>query len=233
MTTHRSKILVVEDDPQIRRFLKVGLETNDYDYLQAESGKEGLMMLTSHVPDLVILDLGLPDMDGLELIEKARGWSQVPIIVLTAREKEQDKVHALDKGADDYLTKPFGINELLARIRVAMRHSARNTTGDGDPVFESGLLKIDFAARQVYVGSKEIHLTPIEYKLLSLLARHGGKVLTQSHILREIWGPNALEQGRYLRVHMHQLRHKIEKNPSHPHWLINEPGVGYRLKVEI
>lgn len=229
--TKLTSILVIEDDPQIRHFLKAGLESNNYEYFEASSGKEGLAEITMRVPNLVILDLGLPDMDGLTFIEKVRNWSQTPIIVLTAREKEQDKVIALDKGADDYLTKPFGIAELLARIRVALRHYAQSAGEDQEPVFENGSLKIDFVARQVFVNKKEIHLTPIEYKLLSLLAKHAGKVLTQKQILKEIWGPNSTDQNLYLRVHMHQLRHKIEENPARPKWLINEPGVGYRMKI--
>ncbi len=230
MTKTGTSILVVEDDPQIRRFLKVGLESNGYGYQEAASGQQGLVEMTTRVPGLVILDLGLPDMDGLEFIEKIRAWSRVPILVLTAREKEQDKVIALDKGADDYLTKPFGISELLARIRVALRHAFQESGVDEEPLFESGSLKIDFMARQVFVNKKEVHLTPIEYKILTLLARYAGKVLTQSQILKEVWGPNSLDQGNYLRVHMHQLRHKLEENPARPRWLINEPGVGYRLR---
>ncbi len=225
-------ILVVEDDSQIRRFLKVGLEGNGYLYFEAGSGKQGLVEATTRIPDLIILDLGLPDMDGLEFIDQVRSWSRVPILVLTAREKEQDKVTALDKGADDYLTKPFGIEELLARIRVALRHVLQGSGGgDQGAIFENGPLKIDFAARQIFLNGREVHLTRIEYKILALLAKHAGKVLTQSHLLKEIWGPTALDQGNYLRVHMHQLRHKIEKNPTRPLLLINEPGVGYRMKL--
>ncbi len=231
MPSKLTSILVVEDDSQIRRFLKVGLESNGYHYEEAHCGKAGLAELTTRVPDLVILDLGLPDMDGLEFIAQVRSWSKIPILVLTAREKEQDKVTALDQGADDYLTKPFGIGELLARIRVALRHNLQSSGADDEPVFENGTLKIDFVARQVFVSKHEIHLTPTEYKLLTLLARHAGKVLTQRQILKEIWGPNSAEQGHYLRIHMHQLRHKLEDNPARPKWLINEPGVGYRLKL--
>jgi two-component system KDP operon response regulator KdpE len=228
--TKENSILVVEDDPQIRRFLKVGLESNGYRYLEAATGKQGLVEAGTRVPDLVILDLGLPDMDGLVFLDDLRAWSKAPVIVLTAREKELDKVTALDRGADDYLTKPFGIEELLARIRVALRHALHGS--GGEPVFESGALRIDFASREVSVGKKAVHLTPIEYKLLTLLARHAGKVLTQKQIQREIWGPNTADEGHSLRVHMHQLRHKIEENPTEPRWLVNEPGVGYRLKVE-
>ncbi len=231
MTTKLPSILVIEDDSQIRRFLKVGLENNDYSYLEALKGKEGLLEIATRNPDIVILDLGLPDMDGLDLLKELRGWSQVPVIVLTARDREQDKIQALDLGADDYLTKPFSTGELLARVRVALRH-AQKMGQEAEPIFENGSLKIDFIVRQVFVAQREIHLTPIEYKLLTLLAKHAGKVLTQRQILKEIWGPNATDQGHYLRVHMHQLRHKIESNPARPKWLINEPGVGYRLKME-
>lgn len=232
MTTKKeASILVVEDDPQIRRFLKVGLESNGYRYLEASTGKQGLVEAAMRVPDLIILDLGLPDMDGLVFLDELRAWSRGPVIVLTAREKELDKVTALDRGADDYLTKPFGIEELLARIRVALRHVLHGS-GGGEPVFESGPLRIDFAAREVFVGKKIVHLTPIEYKLLTLLARHAGKVLTQKHIQKEIWGPNLADAGHSLRVHMHQLRHKIEADPAQPRWLINEPGVGYRMILE-
>ena len=231
MTTKLPSILVIEDDSQIRRFLKVGLENNDYSYLEALKGKEGLLEIATRNPDIVILDLGLPDMDGLDLLKELRGWSQVPVIVLTARDREQDKIQALDLGADDYLTKPFSTGELLARVRVALRH-AQKMGQEAEPIFENGSLKIDLIVRQVFVAQREIHLTPIEYKLLTLLAKHAGKVLTQRQILKEIWGPNATDQGHYLRVHMHQLRHKIESNPARPKWLINEPGVGYRLKME-
>lgn len=229
MTTKEPSVLVVEDDSQIRHFLKIGLESNGYHYFEADSGRRGLVEITTRPPDLVILDLGLPDMDGLDFIDQVRSWSRVPLLILTAREKEQDKVTALDRGADDYLTKPFGVGELLARIRVALRHAIQGA--DEEPIFENGPLKVDFIARQVFVDKREAHLTPIEYKLLTLLARHAGKVLTQHQILKEIWGPHAMDQGNYLRVHMHQLRHKLEENPARPRLLINEPGVGYRMKL--
>lgn len=231
MTRQATPILVVEDDPQIRRFLHVGLKSHGYFCHESPTGQEGLGELKNYAPALVILDLGLPDMDGLDFIGKARTWSRVPILVLTVRDREQDKIRILDQGADDYLTKPFAMGELLARIRVALRHS-RLQKRDTEPVFDNGELRIDFAARRVIVRSKEVHLTPTEYKLLTLLARNAGRVLTQQVLLREIWGPHATQQGHYLRVHMHQLRHKIEATPTQPRWLINEPGVGYRLKVE-
>ena len=221
---------MIEDDPQIRRFLKVGLENNGYVYFEAISGKEGLATVATRNPDVVILDLGLPDMDGLDFLKELRVWSKVPVIVLTARDREQDKIQALDFGADDYLTKPFGIGELLARLRVALRHSDKSE--EEEPVFENGKLKIDFLKRQIFVGDREVHLTPTEYKMLTFLAKHAGRVITQHQLLKEVWGEAYVDQGNYLRVHMHQLRHKIEANPARPKWLLNEPGVGYRLKVE-
>ncbi|QQR81930.1 MAG: response regulator [Deltaproteobacteria bacterium] len=230
MTTKQTSILVIEDDSQIRRFLKVGLESNDYHYDEVTNGKEGLSEIATRNPDLVILDLGLPDMDGLAFLKQVREWSRVPVIVLTARDREQDKVEALDLGADDYLTKPFGIAELLARIRVALRHSHKEAD---KPIFENGSLKIDYIKRHVFMKDKEVHLTPTEYKILVFLAKNAGKVITQHQLLKEVWGPTYTEQGHYLRVHMHQLRHKIEEKPTRPKILINEPGVGYRMKIDI
>jgi two-component system KDP operon response regulator KdpE len=231
MTTATASILVIEDDAKIRDFLKIGLENDGYRYAEAANGQNGLTALQHKDPQLVILDLGLPDMDGLDFIKQARETSRTPIIVLTARDQEQDKVHALDQGADDYLTKPFGIEELLARVRVALRHAAKTVSADEPITFENGPLKIDFATRTVLVNGEEIHLTPTEYKLLELLAKNVGKVLTQRQLLHSVWGPSAAKQTQYLRVHMHQLRHKIEENPARPKWLINEPCVGYRLKL--
>jgi two-component system KDP operon response regulator KdpE len=231
MTTNPT-VLVVEDDSQIRQFLKVGLESNGFAYLDALQGKEGLAEVATRNPDLVILDLGLPDMDGLDFLKNLREWSKVPVIVLTARGNEQDKISALDHGADDYLTKPFGVGELLARIRVALRHAAQSESGEDLPIFETGALRIDFVKRLVFVNDREVHLTPTEYKILILLAHHAGKVLTQRQILTDVWGAAYAERGDYLRVHMHQLRHKLEATPARPKWLINEPGVGYRLKSE-
>jgi two-component system KDP operon response regulator KdpE len=230
MSHKEPSILVIEDDSQIRRFLKVGLEGNGYVFREMAGGTGGLIEIANRNPDLVVLDLGLPDMDGLEFLRRLREWSKVPVIVLTARDRESDKIEALDQGADDYLTKPFGIGELLARIRVALRHA--EGAGESEAVFEEGTLRVDFAKRQVFVKGKEIHLTPIEYKILILLARNAGKVVTQRHILKEVWGSAHADKGLYLRVQMHQLRHKLEANPTRPKWLINEPGVGYRLKVE-
>lgn len=231
MTTKLTSILVVEDDPRIRRFLKVGLEGHGYFYLEASLGKEGLTATATKNPDLVILDLGLPDMDGQEFLKEVREWTQVPVIVLTARDQDEDKIQALDRGADDYLTKPFSIGELLARVRVALRHAQR-TTGDNDPVFESGSLKIDFSKRQVLVSDREVRLTPLEYKILFYLAKHADRVVTHPQLLKEVWGPAHTDQANNLRVQVHQIRQKLEENPARPKWLVSEPGVGYRLKRE-
>ena len=231
MTSKQTSILVIEDDAQIRRFLKVGLESNNYSYLEATLARDGLSEAANRNPNLVILDLGLPDMDGQDFLKEIRAWSQVPIIVLTARDREQDKIQALDQGADDYLTKPFSIGELLARIRVALRRT-KNSEQELGAIFENGALKIDPVKRQVLVNDQEVHLTPTEYKILIYLSRHADKVVTQHQLLKEIWGPTSSDQGSNLRVHMHQLRHKLEENPTRPKWLINEPGVGYRFKMQ-
>jgi two-component system KDP operon response regulator KdpE len=183
-------------------------------------------------PDLVILDLGLPDMDGLEVTRRLREWTQTPIIVLSARNHERDKVDALDAGADDYLTKPFGTAELLARMRVATRHSIQAVQGNGNPVFTTGKLRVDLAHRQVLLDDQDIHLTPLEYKLLLVLVQHAGKVVTRKQLLHDVWGPSYVDEMHYLRVYMGQLRHKLEPEPTRPRYLITEPGVGYRLKVE-
>lgn len=225
-------ILVIEDEPQIRRFLRASLTEYGYRITEAESGKAGLTQAATQPPDLVILDLGLPDMDGLEVARQLRDWSSVPIIVLSARGQENDKVAALDLGADDYLTKPFGVGELLARIRVALRHAAKTGQQDRDAVFSVGKLKVDLAARRVFVGDSEVHLTPIEYRLLTTLVRHAGKVLTHTFLLKEVWGPPHVHETHYLRVFMANLRHKLESNPTRPRYLLTEQGVGYRLATD-
>lgn len=225
-------ILVVEDDPQMRRFLRATLTTSGYRLLEASTAQDGIRQASVQHPDLIILDLGLPDMDGLEVTRHLREWSTTPIIVLSARNQEHDKVMALDAGADDYLTKPFGTSELLARMRVALRHALQSTQGTDNPVFLAGDLKVDMAHRQVFVGEEEVHLTPIEYKLLLLLVQYAGKVVTQRQLLHDVWGPNYVNENHYLRVYMGQLRHKLEADPTRPRYLITEPGVGYRLKVE-
>jgi two-component system KDP operon response regulator KdpE len=229
MTSKKPVVVVIEDDAQIRRFLKVSLEENGFRYEEATTGKKGLTQAATQMPDVVILDLGLPDMDGIEVLEDLRGWSKVPIIILTAREKERDKVEALDAGADDYLTKPFGLDELMARIRVALRHSAR-AGKEEEPLFRLGALEVDLVARQVRLCGKEIHLTPIEYRLLAVLVKYAGKVVTHKQLLREVWGPQAELENQYLRVYMNQLRQKLEPQPALPRFLVTETGVGYRLK---
>ncbi|HVO35871.1 MAG TPA: response regulator [Gemmatimonadales bacterium] len=224
-------VLVIEDEPQMRRFLKASLESHDYGLVEAVTAREGLSQAAGRNPDVILLDLGLPDLDGIDLTRRLREWSRTPIIVISARGREQDKIAALDAGADDYLTKPFGIGELLARLRVALRHVAA-PDGGGEPVFEVGDLKVDLAARLVFRGGAEIHVTPIEYKLLATLVRHAGKVVTHRQLLKEAWGPNAVERTHYVRVYMTQLRHKLEEDPSRPRYLLTESGVGYRLKAE-
>lgn len=225
-------ILVIEDEAPIRRFLKMSLLDHGFAFSEASTGKEGLSKVASERPDLVILDLGLPDTDGLEVTRQVREWSNVPIIVLSAREKENDKVEALDAGADDYLVKPFGIGELMARLRVALRHANRLSEDQLDSNFSFGDIHIDFAKRQIMRNTEEIHLTPIEYKLLNTLVRYSGKVVTHKHLLRETWGGEYSDETQYLRVYMAQLRKKLELDPAQPKYLITEPGVGYRLKID-
>jgi two-component system KDP operon response regulator KdpE len=228
-------ILIIEDELPIRRFLRATLAQRGYDLAEAGSGAEGLDLAAARPPELVILDLGLPDIDGLEVIRRLRAWLPAPIIVLSARGQERDKVAALDLGADDYLTKPFGVEELAARIRVALRHAERLRRPPGqpeDPVFTVGDLRVDLARRRVDVGGAEVHLTPIEFKLLETLVHHAGKVLTHRQLLREVWGPGYAEETHYVRVYMGQLRHKLEAEPARPRYLRTEPGVGYRLVDE-
>ncbi len=223
----KTKVLVVEDEAPMRKFLRATLESHGYDAVLAETANEGIAMATQHAPDVVLLDLGLPDRDGLEVTRLLREWSKVPIIVLSARGREDDKVQALDAGADDYLTKPFGVNELLARVRVALRHQTGADPTSG--LIDLGELKIDVPRHEVHVRGALVHLTPIEFKLLLVLASHPGKVLTHRQILREVWGPNADGNSHYLRVHMTHLRRKLEIDSARPRLLLNEPGVGYRL----
>ena len=223
-------MLVIEDEPQMRRFLRPALEGQGYRVVEAGTAREGMALASSHNPDLVILDLGLPDGDGVEVTQRLREWSTAPIVVVSARGQEADKVAALDAGADDYLTKPFGTGELFARLRVAHRHSAGVRAEAGEPVFEAGGLKVDAAARQVYRDGHEIHLTALEYKLLATLVRHAGRVITHRQLLKEVWGPSSVNETQYLRVYMAQLRHKLEKDPARPTLLVTETGVGYRLR---
>jgi two-component system KDP operon response regulator KdpE len=224
-------LLLVEDEPQMRRFLRATLPGHGYRLAEAETGEDGLVQAASRAPDLILLDLGLPDLDGVEVTRRIRKWSATPIIVLSARGQETDKVQALDAGADDYLTKPFGTDELLARIRVALRHGAR--VGDsGESVFRVGDLKVDLGARRVFVADREVRLTRTEYSLLALLVRHAGKVLTHRQLLKDVWGPASVDQPQYLRVYMGQLRHKLEQDPARPRYLLTETGVGYRLNAD-
>jgi two-component system KDP operon response regulator KdpE len=233
MPQEKELILLVEDEPQMRRFLRVTLQGHGYRLIEATSGQAGLMEGATRNPDVVLLDLGLPDMDGIEVARRFREWSELPIIVISAREQEEDKVKALDAGADDYLTKPFGVDELLARLRVALRHNAMRRTGRKEAVFVVDDLRVDLSSRQVLLKDKEIHLTPIEYRLLVVLVNHAGKVVTHTHLLKEVWGPAYGNQQQYLHVYMAQLRRKLEADPARPRLLINEPGVGYRLKLNV
>ncbi|HSB34740.1 MAG TPA: response regulator [Nitrospirota bacterium] len=232
MSEEKELILLIEDEPQMRRFLRITLQSHGYRLVESETGSDGLLQAASRNPDVVLLDLGLPDMDGLEVTNRLREWAQTPIIVISAREQEQDKVKALDAGADDYLTKPFNANELLARIRVAIRHSVRSRLGRDEPVFTLDNLRVDLSQRRVFLDDKEVHLTPIEYKLLMVLIRHAGKVITHRQLLQEVWGPAHVNEVQYLRVYMTQLRHKLETDPTRPRFLMNEPGIGYRLKYD-
>jgi two-component system KDP operon response regulator KdpE len=222
-------VLIIEDEADIRKYLRLTLAAQGYGVTEASTARDGLAVLAARRPDVVLLDLGLPDMDGQDVIRHVREWSEVPIVVLSARERESDKVEALESGADDYLTKPFAPGELLARIRVALRHGARR--GEKSAVFESDGLKVDLAARVVTLDGNEIHLTPIEYKLLATLVAHAGKVLTHSHLLKEVWGKHATENTHYLRIHTQHLREKLGDDPLSPRFIITEPGIGYRLKT--
>jgi two-component system KDP operon response regulator KdpE len=222
-------ILVIEDDPPMRRFLGTALRAQTYRVIEAASAREGLAQTGGRNPAVILLDLGLPDGDGLDLTPRLRACTRAPIIVISARGREQDKVTALDRGADDYLTKPFGVPELLARVRVALRHA---TTTDGEPappVFEAGPVRVDLMRRRVFRKGVEVHLTPTEYKLLAAMIRHAGRVVTHRQLLEEVWGGNYAGQTHYLRVYMAQLRHKLEPDPARPRLLSTEPGVGYRL----
>jgi two-component system, OmpR family, KDP operon response regulator KdpE len=222
-------VLLVEDEAPMRRFLRVSLCTHGFRLVEAETARLGLSLAASNNPDVVLLDLGLPDLDGIEVVRQLREWSRVPVIVLSARGREDDKVAALDAGADDYLTKPFSVNELLARVRVALRHAQRAGAA-ADAALELPGLRIDFARREVWVDAREARLTPLEFKLLALLARNAGKVLTHRQILSELWGPAHAGQNHNVRVHVAELRKKIELDPARPQRLITELGVGYRLR---
>ena len=225
-------IIVIEDETSMRRLLKTILAAQGYLVVEAETGRRGLVEAGTRKPDLVILDLGLPDMDGVQVIKCLREWSQIPIVVLSARDQESQKVKALDTGADDYLTKPFGAAELLARVRVALRHAARVAGSAGESEFSVGPLKVDLLNRKVWVADREVHLTPIEYRLLSVLVKHAGKTLTHRQLLHAVWGSARADSSHYLRIYMGQLRRKLEADPARPHFLLTEAGVGYRLAAE-
>jgi len=218
--------LVIDDEPQIRRLLRVTLEANGYRVFDVATGSDGIAQTAQRRPDAVLLDLGLPDLEGMEVLKRLREWSRVPVIILSVRDREDDKVAALDAGADDYVTKPFNSAELLARLRAVLRHAQPQ---GADAIFRSGELEVDLSARVVRKHGQEIKLTPIEYSLLRLFVTHAGKVLTHRQLLTEVWGPKAVEQTHYLRVHIAHLREKLETNPAQPEHFITEPGVGYRL----
>lgn len=226
-------VLLIEDEPQMRRFLRAALVSHGYRLVEAETAAEATRLGTSHNPELVLMDLTLPDGDGIDLTRSFREWTRAPIIVLSARGREDDKVDALDAGADDYLTKPFSVNELLARMRAALRRSQEGSALGAEPVVEIGSIKIDFARREVLVDDREVHLTPIEYKMLALLAKNAGKVLTHKQIAKEVWGPSRSLQPHHVRVHMAELRKKIETDTTRPKYLVTEPGVGYRLRDRV
>jgi two-component system KDP operon response regulator KdpE len=224
------KVLIVDDEPQIRRFLRASLQAHDYQVIEAENGKEGVRACTVQKPDLLILDLGLPDMDGLDVIKLVREWSTIPIIILSLRSDDPDKIEALDRGANDYVTKPFSMGELLARMRVALRQG-QGAGAESGPVITAGDIAIDLSKRLVTVGGTPVRLSRKEYDLLRILASHPGKVITHQQLLQEVWGPAYVEETQYLRVYVGQLRQKLEKEPAAPKYLVTEPGVGYRLQT--
>ena len=221
-------VVLIEDDAPIRRFVRVSLEAEHIRVLEAETGRRGVSLAASARPDLVIVDLGLPDMDGADVIRQLRDWSSVPVIVLSARTREEEKVAALDAGADDYLTKPFGVPELLARIRAHLRRQSRGAAAEASKL-QFGAVELDFEMRTVRRDGQPIHLTPIEYRLLVSLARHAGRVLTHRQLLQEVWGPSRVESAHYLRIYMGHLRQKLERDPAQPEHIMTETGVGYRL----
>jgi len=225
----RPNVLVIDDELQIRRLLRVCLEGNGYRVLEAATGQEGITQAAQHPPDVVLLDLGLPDLDGVTVLKRLREWSRVPVVVLSVRDREEDKIAALDNGADDYVTKPFSTGELLARLRVAQRHAL--PSGES-PVFHSGDLEVNFTDRTVKLRGRDVKLTATEYSLLRLFVQHAGKVLTHGQILKEVWGPGYVEQTHYLRVYVAHLREKLEGDPAKPKLITTEPGVGYRLLAE-
>jgi two-component system KDP operon response regulator KdpE len=231
VTSRGAVILVIEDEPQMLRFLRASLATHGYRVVEATTAEHGLTEAAARNPEVILLDLGLPDLDGLEVTRRLREWTRTPIIVISARGQDEDKIKALDDGADDYLTKPFSVGELLARIRVALRHAAGDLSRHQDPVFTLGELRVDLSNRQIFLGNEEVHLTPTEYRLLAALIKNAGRVVTHRQLLKDVWGPSYVEQTQYLRTFMGQLRQKLEPDPAKPQYLINEAGVGYRLKI--
>ncbi len=225
-------VLLIEDEAQMLLFLRATLTANRYRVAEALTAEQGLVFASSRSPDVVLLDLGLPDLDGFEVMRRLRQWSRAPIIVVSARGREADKVLALDAGADDYLTKPFGVDELLARIRVALRHVAAARAADSEPVLEMGDLRVDRSTREVWLAGRPVHLTPIEWRLLAALMAHADRVVTHRQLLEEVWGPACVSETHYLRVYLSALRRKLERDPARPRRLLTEPGVGYRLVVE-
>jgi two-component system KDP operon response regulator KdpE len=232
MSSNAPLVLLVDDEPQMRKFVRIALESHAYRVIEATTGAEGLQQASAYTPDAALLDLGLPDMDGFEVTRRLREWSAVPILVISARGQEDAKVKALDGGADDYLTKPFGAAELMARLRVALRHAARTREAPTAVVKVGDEVQVDLERRIVTLRGEEVHLTPIEYKLLVALAKHAGLVVTHRQLLEQVWGPGHAHQMQYLRVYMTQLRHKLERTPARPRILLTEPGVGYRLKTD-
>jgi two-component system KDP operon response regulator KdpE len=229
VTAAPAKVLLIEDELPIRRFLRPAVEAAGWRLIEAETGAHGILEASQSRPDVMILDLGLPDMDGIEVIQRIREWSAVPIVILSARGQEQDKIAALDAGADDYVQKPFSVGELVARIRVALRHSVARAQPTPDLPLVAGDITIDFFRRSVTRNGKAVHLTPIEYKLLTTLARHSGLVMTHRQLLRDVWGPGHAEDSTYLRMFVRQLRQKLENNPAQPKCLLTEVGIGYRF----
>lgn len=223
-------ILLIDDEEAVRKFLRLSLVTEGFRVVEAETGEEGLLQAKAHNPDIILLDLGLPDMDGVDVTFRLRAWTQTPIIIISARGNELDKVTALDAGADDYLTKPFGKGELMARMRAALRHAARIPGEQSNGVMVVGELRLDTVRREVSVDDRSVHLTPIEYKLLATLMKNAGKVMTHKQLLADVWGPLHAQETQYLRVYMSNLRQKLERDPARPKYLLTDPGVGYRLK---
>ncbi len=234
MTDNPIAVAVIEDEAPIRKFLRAALTGEGYRVLEAETAREGLRIIAQEHPQAVVLDLGLPDRDGLEIVQEVRTWSTVPIVILSARGQEPDKIRALDAGADDYLTKPFGVGELLARLRAALRRAARiaSATGREQTTFTFGHVRVDLAARRVFADDGEVKLTKLEFDLLQTLVQHAGKVLTHSFLLKAVWGPHAAQERHYVRVFMANLRKKLERNPARPEFLLTEQGVGYRLVAD-